>query len=94
MKKFIITVAIAAGISGFSLLGGAEAKADYRTLHGVADIIEATGSLVNGGYSTTVYYDPYPVYYEPVYYRPAPRRYYDNYNHHYRPRHRSYYHCY
>lgn len=90
MKKLISTVAMVAGIAGFSLLGGSEAKADYRTLHGVADIIEATGSLVNGG----TYYDPYPVYYEPVYYRPAPRRYYDHYDHHYRPRHRSYYHCY
>ncbi len=93
MKKFIITVAMAAGITGVSLFGGSEAKADYRTLHGVADIIEATGSLV--GRDTTVYYDPYPVYYEPVYYyRPAPRRvYYDH--HYYRPRHhRSYYHCY
>lgn len=90
MKKLISTVAMAAGIVGFSLLGGAEAKADYRTLHGVADIIEATGSLVNGG----TYYDPYPVYYEPVYYRPAPRRVY--YDRHYYPRrhHRSYYHCY
>lgn len=85
MKRLLSTLAITVVVLGISVLGTSqEAKADSKTLHGVADIISATGYLLNGGYSeTTVIYDPTPVYYEPVYY--APVRYHRSY-YHYNPR--------
>lgn len=62
MKKLIAGIAVGIAVLGFT--GGKEAKADYDTLSGVADIIAATGTLVNPGYG-------------PVYYTPAPVVYYD-----------------
>lgn len=85
MKKLIAGIAVMIAVVGFS---GNQAKADYDTLHGVADIVYAAGTVFNPGYSEVVYYDPYP-YYHRSYYHP----YRSYYNHHYYPRHR-YYHCY
>ena len=85
MKKLIAAIAIMVAVLAFN---GKEAKADYETLHGVADIIYAAGTVVNPGYDVVVY-DSYPVYYQHHYY---PR--YNSYRyHHYYPRYR-YYHCY
>lgn len=92
MKNLMSGLAIMVAVVGFSVFGmNSEAKADYKTLHGIADIIEATGHFTNGGhYSRTVYYEPAPVYYEPVYSYPRYRR--SHYYRHHRPRYSR--HCY
>ena len=101
MKKLIAGIAV--GIAVLGLSGGKEAKADYDTLSGVADIIAATGTLVNPGYSETVYYNPSPCYaparvvyydngYYPSYYGGYGYRNYRHYNNYYYPRH--HYRCY
>lgn len=95
MKKLTMGLAIAVGVISLSMFGfQKEAKADYETLHGVADIIFASGTLLNGGYhnSYSVSYDHYPVYSDHHYY---PTRHYRYYRHHYpRYRHHRYYHHY
>lgn len=92
MKKLIAGIAVVVAVLGFS---GTDAKADSRTLHGVADIIYATGTLVNGSYGYDAYYEPYPVYHRSYYYPYGGYRSYRGYGgyHHY-PQYRRYNHCY
>ncbi len=63
MKRLKLYLAVAFAMGGFSLFGlQPEAKADYKTLHGIADIIEA----VSGGGDSYYYYDgPSAYFYDP-----------------------------
>lgn len=63
MKRLKMYLALAVVMGGFSLFGlQSEAKADSKTLHGIADIIDAIGGRGDVYYydGPHAYYDPYP----------------------------------